>query len=352
MQILSFIEDVIGFGEDSTGFIEDVTGFLKSRGIEFSCEGNRISFPTKPLEIILVPLIFYPEVLPSSHPVCQWEQNCPEMLPPSHSVCQWERLSAGGKEIVSENESVGESISAGESVKNCVHLYEDRWRCSRSVTSQRLMARLGKFRRIHARLCKVVSEINCKDFGVSPTAFKEKIKKFLDSFHTYGYLNRQTGYLLLYKDDIVAAAQFQQTYQPHTDIIDRPLDIDGEPSRKYEWTRYASLPDVRIAGGMGKILEQFVRDVRFKQDDEGFEIMSYSDNEWGEGDVYRKLGFELAGSTPPVAYHIDPQTFRRINPRQWSLLLREAPKRDIALMPLEQYPVIRNQGSLKWKKLY
>lgn len=289
MQILSFRDEVIGF--------------LRSHGIEFEDDGNILRFPSKHLDLMLVPL-------------------------PSYII-----------EGCREQQST-------------VFLYEDRWRCSRSVTSQRLMARLGKFRRIHARLCRVVSEINCKDFGLSPTAFKDKIKKFLDSFHTYGYLNRQTGYLLLYKDDIVAAAQFQQTYQPHTDKTVCSLQPEGEPSRKYEWTRYASLPDVRIAGGMGKILEQFVRDVRFKHDDEGFEIMSYSDNEWGEGDVYHKLGFELAGSTPPVVYHIDPQTFRRINPRQWSLLQRETQQGDIALMPLDQYPLIRNQGSLKWKKLY
>ena len=281
MQILSFRDEVIGF--------------LRSQGIEFADDGNLLRFPSKHLDLVLVPL-------PSSN------------------------------------------IEGHREQQSTVFLYEDRWRCSQSVTSQRLMARLGKFRRIYARLCKVVSESNCMEYGFIPDSFKEKLKKFLDTYHTYGFLKGQKNYALVYKENIVAASQFMRTYRPQNSEPPIPFE--------YEWTRFASLPDVRIAGGMGKILEQFVRDVRFKHNDEGFEIMSYSDNEWGEGDVYRKLGFELAGNVPPVVYHIDPQTFRRINPRQWSLLLRKATKRDIALMPLEQYPVIRNQGSLKWKKLY
>ena len=323
-------------------FREEVTGFLKSQGIEFACEGNRISFPSKPLDLILVPL----------------GQQC-------------QKKNAAGNGNTVEGDCTGNG-------KECVYLYEDRWRYARSVTSQRLLSRLGKFRRIHARLCKVVSVENCREHGLSPEAFNSKVRKFLDTYHTYGYLKGQIGYLLLYKNDIVAAAQFKQTYQPHKTV--RSLKIEGDlaenpgkncqvppqkegPGRKYEWTRYACLPDVRIAGGMGKVLEQFVRDVRSKHSKEDsararveenrkiaelesrqsaeFEVMSYSDNEWSDGDAYRKLGFELMGSMPPVTYRINPKTFNRINPRQWA-----------ALKCLEEYPVIRNLGSRKWIKIF
>ena len=32
---------------------------------------------------------------------------------------------------------------------------------------------------------------------------------------------------------------------------------EGKEIRSYEWTRYASLPDLRVSGGMGKLLKAF-----------------------------------------------------------------------------------------------
>ncbi len=69
--------------------------------------------------------------------------------------------------------------------------------------------------------------------------------------------------------------------------------------RSYEWTRYASLPDVRINGGMGKVLKHFIREVQ--PDD----IMSYADLEWSEGRVYEQLGFSLEGHKEAVTFMID-----------------------------------------------
>ena len=75
--------------------------------------------------------------------------------------------------------------------------------------------------------------------------------------------------------------------------------------RSYEWTRYASLPGLRINGGMGKLLKAFIEEVR--PDD----IMSYADLEWSEGDVYRQLGFTLEGRKDPVTFTVDTGTWKR-----------------------------------------
>lgn len=216
------------------------------------------------------------------------------------------------------------------------YIYEDRWRCSKDTVSKRILSKLGVFRRIHARLCEVVSLENCKEYGMAPDIFREKVRKFLQTHHTYGYLKGQKDYLLVHRQDIVAASQFKRTYTPSE--VNKEADA-------YEWTRYASLPDIRIAGGMGKLLKRFLADIcsesPIADSNRSIEIMSYSDNEWGDGDVYRKLGFKYAGSLPPVSYHIEPKTLKRINPRQWA-----------ALRCKEDYPVIQNRGSRKWIKLY
>ena len=291
-------------------FGQEVLDVLNTSNIPYSVDGNAVLFPQHNLRMILVPIV---------------SQDFPPQGLSADSALDY----ATGVETF--------------------FLYEDRWRSSRTVTSQRMLSRLGVFRRVHARLCKVVSIKNCKDFGFSPDLFRSKAKKFLDAFHNYGYLKGQEDYLLLYKGDTIAAAQFMKTYQP--------AEKDTDNRLAYEWTRYASLPDVRIAGGMGKVLKQFLSDLRnnillqsLPSGKEGFqnpvtaiEIMSYSDNEWSNGDAYSKLGFKLAGNTPPVTYRIDPKTWKRINPRQWAALKPRLTDKEIAT-----YITIQNQGSCKW----
>ena len=73
----------------------------------------------------------------------------------------------------------------------------------------------------------------------------------------------------------------------------------------YEWTRYASLPGLRVNGGMGKILNTFIKEV--KPDD----IMTYADLEWSEGKVYESLGFVGEGRKEAVLFRIDTNSWRR-----------------------------------------
>ncbi len=273
-------------------FGQEVLDVLNTSNIPYSIDGNAIMFPRHGLRMVLVPL--------DSDDRSQADADSTEVF----------------------------------------FLYEDRWRNSRVVTSQRMLSRLGIFRRIHARLCKVVSMNNCRDFGLTPESFTSKARKFLDAFHAYGYLKGQEDYLLLHKGDIVAAAQFMKTYQPKSSI--NPNQDKDSQLKSFEWTRYASLPDVRIAGGMGKVLNQFLSDVHTPQKI-SFEVMSYSDNEWSSGDAYRKLGFKLAGTMEPVTYHIDPKTWKRINPRQWAAL-----KTRLTDKNADTYTTIQNQGSRKW----
>ena len=79
----------------------------------------------------------------------------------------------------------------------------------------------------------------------------------------------------------------------------------GKEIRSYEWTRYASLPGLRVSGGMGKMLKTFINEVQ--PDD----IMSYADLEWSEGSVYSQLGFTLEDRKDPVLFSVDPGSWQR-----------------------------------------
>lgn len=112
--------------------------------------------------------------------------------------------------------------------------------------------------------------------------FLEKHHRLGDTSCRYRYglfVNRTTGVreTVLEKGTLVAVSEFSNA---------RRWLKDGVRVSSYEWIRYASLQGIRVVGGMGKMLEAFVKDVH--PDD----VMSYADPSWPDGgEVYKKLGF-------------------------------------------------------------
>jgi hypothetical protein len=176
---------------------------------------------------------------------------------------------------------------------------EDRWKSQSETTRTRILAHMEIFTQIYARNC----EIRKID--------KKTAAEFLNANHSYGdascryryglYLKRHTGHnsgsVSIEPGCLVAVATFSNGRKW----------IKGDKTiRSYEWTRYASLPEVRLSGGMGRILKAFISDVQ--PDD----IMTYADLEWSEGKVYDALGFTLEGWKPPVFFAINTDSWTRM----------------------------------------
>lgn len=98
----------------------------------------------------------------------------------------------------------------------------------------------------------------------------------------------------------VGAAEGRQTYPIGTLVAVASFSKARRWSKKgengeqeticsYEWLRYASLPELRVLGGMGRILARFIED--FHPDD----IMSYVPMRHFSGEVYESLGFVSEG---------------------------------------------------------
>lgn len=174
---------------------------------------------------------------------------------------------------------------------------EDRWRSQSPMMQARLLAHLHIFTQIYARNCEV-RKID-----------RQTAAEFLNANHSYGdarcryryglYLKRHTGHNAgsteVLEGALVAVATFSNA---------RKWIKGNKTIRSYEWTRYASLPGVRLSGGMGKLLNAFIEEVH--PDD----IMTYADLEWSEGKVYEALGFVLEGVKEPVCFTVDA-TWRR-----------------------------------------
>lgn len=259
-------------------FTDDITSLLASHGISFTKEDSEaysvLSAEKKgsaeTVSVILIPLI----------------AGTPD-------------------EARIQSEAIG-SVPRGT---DTIAISEDRWMKSRDMMANRLLAHTGIFRSVFAR--------DCETRKIS----RHEADCFLEKTHSYGGAQSRYCYGLFLKRErvknvgnrqdtgdrqdnssaitagtMVAAAEFSNA---------RRWIKDGRTVRSYEWIRYASLPDVRISGGMGKILNRFIDDIH--PDD----IMSYADLEWSEGQAYRRLGFIEDGSKSPVTFRIDTGTWQR-----------------------------------------
>ena len=205
-----------------------------------------------------------------------------------------------------------------------IYLFEDRWYHDRDIISQRISANLGKFKSLFARNCEVQS------------VDSEEIRLFLDKYHSYGYARARYKYALKYKGEIVAVALFSAPR-----VFEREILGERYQLQSYEWVRYASKSDVRVVGGMGKLLNAFIKDHSPQ------EIMSYSDREWSNGDVYRQLGFQQVEIRPPVEFIVDKDSYERISLQKIANDKRYK-KFDNSL---DNYYRIKNLGSVKWLKI-
>ena len=177
---------------------------------------------------------------------------------------------------------------------------EDRWHTQRELMKARLLAHLEVFSPIYARNC----EVRRIDKAVA--------REFLEKNHSYGYaacrycyglfFKRHTGHIasaVILDDDTTSEKCTPGTLMAVATFSNaRKWSKGYRIIRSYEWTRYASLPNVRLSGGMGRLLKAFIKEVQ--PDD----VMSYADLEWSEGNVYKQLGFRFEGCKDPVMFHI------------------------------------------------
>ena len=176
---------------------------------------------------------------------------------------------------------------------------EDRWHLQPEAMQKRILAHLEIFNPIYARNCEV-RRID-----------KALAKEFLEASHSYGHAACKYCYGMFLKRHTGHIAQQTTSYAPGKLVAvatfsnARKWTKGDKFIRSYEWTRYASLPDIRLSGGMGRMLKAFIKEVQ--PDD----IMSYADLEWSAGNVYSQLGFTLEGHKAPVVFSIDTATWKR-----------------------------------------
>lgn len=216
-------------------------------------------------------------------------------------------------EILADNldQARAQSCMLQEAVTQISHQYgypiiipQDRWHRQRTMMQARLLSHMGVFSPAYARNCEV------------RRITKEEAQQFLADNHSYGYalskycyglfLKRHTGHIAQQMQQADRSDNLGQLIAVATFSKARRWVKGDREILSYEWVRYASLPQMRLSGGMGKLLKSFIADI--KPDD----VMSYADLEWSEGDVYARLGFQAETLKGSVDFEIDPATWERL----------------------------------------
>lgn len=219
-------------------------------------------------------------------------------------------------------------LLSGTGGERPIIIARDIWERGKDMMRLRMLAHCAIFRPVFARNCEVIkisrpaagaflSKTHSYGSASCRYCYGLRIKRFTGQHQSKGTDGLQAG-------DLVAAAAFSNA---------RRWIKGGREIRSYEWVRYASLPGLRITGGMGKILRQFISDV------EPDDIMSYADLEWSDGNVYRRLGFNEEGRKSPVLFRIDRNSWTRTP-------VREADPPEKTDDGISYY---MNQGSLKFR---
>jgi hypothetical protein len=191
-----------------------------------------------------------------------------------------------------------------------IHLWEDVWMNKKELVKSRILAMIGRFKRINGRHC-FVERID-----------KPQADKFLNDNHLQGSVIAKFKYGLFLKPQylerfglVVCEDTDNGKQQFNNSTIQQSLLVavatfaggrlmrDG--TRSYELIRFASLRSYAVMGGLDKLLRAFEKE--HNPDD----IMTYADCDWSDGRSYEILGFEKIETTEPQRLLLDIQNFKR-----------------------------------------
>ena len=158
------------------------------------------------------------------------------------------------------------TIKCKEKDIKLMHIFSDEWEYKRDICKSMINNRLGICQKIRARKC-VVKEISKKDFD-----------SFMDANHISGGVNSSIRLGLYFKNELVTAIGFRKPRQKKW-------------SGYYEISRFATLLNNVVVGGLSKLLKYF------REEFDNPKIMTYADRRFGEGLGYEKVGFKYYGET-------------------------------------------------------
>jgi len=154
-----------------------------------------------------------------------------------------------------------------------VCIFETEWLNRKYQILNLLKSKLSPSQKIPARKCEFVK--------LMPYV----AKNFINRNHIQGIkIVGQYVYGLIYNGEIVAVMTFRLHHRNSKDIV---------------LNRFCCVDRISVVGGASKLLKNAMKENNWT------EVLSWSDNRWSNGNLYRKLGFELKLNLKPDYFYWD-----------------------------------------------
>lgn len=175
-----------------------------------------------------------------------------------------------------------------------IHIWEDDWVYKMDIVKSMILNKLNKNKnKIYARKCKIKVVTDNKD-----------VRKFLNDNHIQGFVGSRFKIGLYYKEELVSLMTFGK------------LRYSNDDSGGFELVRFCNKLNTSVVGGASKLFRYFIKNNRYNY------IISYSDNSYSDGGLYKTLGFHLDEKKEKLNYYwvIDNKRNHRYNFRKNNLL--------------------------------
>lgn len=191
-------------------------------------------------------------------------------------------LEAAGNSKLKSNEK---RLQCAEKGIRLVTVCEDEWVMKNDIVRSRISNILGgTTNRIYARKCKI-EEIT-----------KTTADDFCNANHIQGAASSSIRYGLFYNNELISVMTFSKSN------ISRKL-------LGWEINRFCSKLDCVVVGAADRLFKKFTSRTDIKIDT----VVSYSDNRWSIGNLYKRLGFELSHESTPGYWYFEPNSLNRIH---------------------------------------
>lgn len=159
-----------------------------------------------------------------------------------------------------------------------IHVFEDEFVYKKEIVLSRLLNILGKTKeKIYARKCEI-KEVTYKDSEC-----------FLNENHIQGNCISKHRYGLYYNNELVSLMTFGSTR----------INLNSKKENGvFELLRFVNKKNTSVLGGASKLLKHFIKVVS------PIKIISYSDNRWGNGNLYKKLNFKFVRKSKPNYFYV------------------------------------------------
>ena len=207
-----------------------------------------------------------------------------------------------------------------------IQIFQDEWVYKKDIVKSIIKSKLNLYdKTIYARNCQI-KEIPSKIY-----------KNFCDKNHIQGHVKSKIKIGLLFNNELVSIMSFGG--------LRRSLGSNKKDG-SYEMLRFCNKINTRIIGGASKLFNFFLKNYNPK------EVISYSDNRYFTGNLYKTLGFTQQKETKPNYFYITDHIKRenRFKYRKDVLVKQgfDPNKTENQIMLERGIPKIWDCGNKKW----